>query len=275
MEERGPCRSLLLVCVMAVLPKAALAAQDCQHLTATGNPEYPPYLWRDPENPQRLIGANADLLQHVGKSLGLEVQVLYTGPWSRAQEEVRTGRIDLMAGYFMTQARQQMMDFVNPAFLHTPSVVWVRQDGAFAYQGWADLQGRKGGTLVSNSHGQQFDDYAKAHLNLEAVPSAKQAFEKLLLKRNDYVVYEQYPGMALARTLGMDQKLKVLEPPVASEGLYLALSHHSPCNQPQLRQQLAQKMKEIVDGPLPGQLLERNLERWKRQQKTASQPSTH
>ncbi|WP_027907794.1 substrate-binding periplasmic protein [Pseudomonas taiwanensis] len=272
MDERGPCLAILLVCVLAVLPKTALAARDCHYLTATGNPEYPPYLWRDPDNPRQLIGANADLLLHLGRSLGLEVQVLYTGPWSRAQEEVRTGRIDLMAGYFLTQARQQVMDFVMPAFLHTPSVVWVRQDSVFAYQGWADLQGLKGGTLVSNSHGQQFDDYAKAHLNLEAVPSARQAFEKLLHKRNDYVVYEQYPGMALARTLGMDPLLKVLEPPVASEGLYLALSHQSPCNQPLLRQQLAQKMKAIVDGSLPAQWLEQNLERWKKQQKNAAQP---
>ena len=62
-------------------------------------------------------------------------------------------------------------------------------------------EGRKGGTLVNNSHGQQFDEYAQAHLTLEAVPTARQAFEKLVHKRSAYVVYEQYPGMALARTL--------------------------------------------------------------------------
>jgi len=266
MIECGSGRSWLLSLCLLLLPQLSVAEAGCRQLTATGNPEYPPYLWRDPHNPQALIGANADLLKHLGESLGLKVEVRYGGPWSRAQEEVRTGRIDLLAGYFRTQARQQEMDFISPPFLHTPSVVWVRQDATFAYRGWADLKGLMGGTLVSNSHGQKFDDYANANLTLEAVPSARQAFEKLLHKRNDYVIYEQYPGMALARTLGMEKQLKVLEPPVSSEGLYLALSHDSPCNQPALREQLAQKMKEIASGPLPDQLLEKNLERWQQEQ---------
>ncbi|WP_449434925.1 substrate-binding periplasmic protein [Pseudomonas putida] len=271
MVERCCFRSLLLT--LCLLSPALVAAHEaCHRLTATGNPEYPPYLWRDPHNPRLLIGANADLLKELGKQLGLDVEIIYAGPWSRAQEEVRTGRIDLLAGYFLTHEREQRMDFVKPPFLHTPSVVWVRQEGAFAYRGWADLQERKGGTLVNNSHGQQFDDYAKANLQLEAVPSARQAFEKLLFKRSDYVVYEQYPGMALARTLGMEAKLKVLDPPVSSEGLYLALSHESPCNQPQLREALARKMQEIVASSLPEALLKQNLERWRSQQQGEPAP---
>lgn len=265
MIERCTCRKYLLALTVALLPVVAKAASDCRHLTATGNPEYPPYLWRDPQNPQQLIGANADLLKHLGKELGLVVEVVYTGPWSRAQEEVRTGRIDMLAGYFLTQARAQTMDFIKPAFLITPSVVWVRQGDGFTYGSWADLKGRKGGTLVSNSHGQAFDDYAKANLSLEAVPGVSQAFQKLKLKRNDYVIFEQYPGMALTRSLGLDASLQVLEPPVSSEGLYLALSQHSACNQPKLRQQLAAKMKEIAASPLPQQWVIQNLALWNKQ----------
>ncbi|MGE8168663.1 substrate-binding periplasmic protein [Pseudomonas putida] len=265
MSGRGNLRRFGLLLALCLAPAAVWAQDTCRQLTATGNPEYPPYLWRDPEDPQRLIGANADLLRQVGASLGLEVKVIYAGPWSRAQEEVRTGHIDLLAGYFITQARQQTMNFIRPPFLSTPSVVWVRQDSSLRFQGWDDLKGHKGGTLVNNSHGQQFDDYAKANLTLEAVPTARQAFEKLLLRRSEYVVYEQYPGMALARMLGIDQRLKVLEPAVSSEGLYLALSRASPCNQAQLRQQLAEQMKQVVAGPLPQQLLELNLQRWQQQ----------
>ena len=154
------------------------------------------------------------------------------------------------------------MDFITPPFLHTPSVVWLRQDNAFAYHQWTDLKGRKGGTLVNNSHGQQFDEFARANLILETVPSARQAFEKLMHKRSDYVVYEQYPGMALARTLGIASTVQVLEPPISSEGLYLALSHDSSCNRPHLREALAREMEKIVAGALPQQLLQQNLERW-------------
>ncbi|NIF19845.1 transporter substrate-binding domain-containing protein [Pantoea sp. Cy-639] len=266
MNGRCLYQSVLLALVLVLLPKVAAAEEPCRHLTATGNPEYPPYLWRDPQDPQRLIGANADLLKHVAKDLGLVIDVVYVGPWPRAQEEVNSGRVDLVAGYFRTQERELAMDFISPPFLFNPSVVWVRQGEGFAYRGWADLQGRRGGTLVNNSHGQAFDDYARAHLNLEAVPSATQAFEKLLLKRNDYVIFERYPGLALAHTLGKEKQLQVLEPPVSSEGLYLALSRKSRCNKPELRAQLAQRMEALAAGRLPEQLLTQNFDLWHRQQ---------
>lgn len=256
--------SLLLLSLLA--PVLAGAAGKCERLVATGNPEYPPYLWRDPQHPQKLIGANADLLQQIGEQIGVEIEVMYTGPWSRAQDEVRTGRVDLLAGAFLTLPRLERMDYVHPAFYITPSMVWVRKGHEFPYSGWEDLRGRVGGTLVNNSFGQQFDTFAKANLTLESVPSLTQAFQKLLLGRTEYVLYERYPGLAVANTLGLMEDLQALQPPISSEGLFLTLSHNSACNDPWLRGQLAKKMTELTATGLPEILLQRNLERWKSQQ---------
>jgi polar amino acid transport system substrate-binding protein len=272
MIKRYPGWLAALRAVLCLIPGFALGAPDCSHLTATGNAEYPPYLWRDPQNPQRLIGANADLVKKLGERLGLSIDVLYMGPWSRSQEEVRAGRIDMLAGYFLTQERQQLVDFITPPFLATPTMVWVRRDAGFPYHQWSDLIGRTGGTLVNNSNGQAFDDFANAHLSLEAVPTASQAFQKLILKRNDYVIFEHYPGVALARTLGIEDIVQALEPPVSSEGLYLALSRSSPCITPALRERMAAQMQEIVAGPLPQALVKANLELWNSQQKPPEKP---
>jgi polar amino acid transport system substrate-binding protein len=272
MIERCSCWFLPLVTTLSLISPIAFSADDCSHLTATGNAEYPPYLWRDPANPERLIGANADLIHYLGARLGLEIDVVYAGPWSRAQEEVRTGHVDMLAGYFLTDARQKAVDFVNPPFLFTPSMVWVRKTDPIHYQQWSDLVGRSGGTLVSTSNGQAFDDYAKAHLSLEAVPTANQAFQKLILKRNDYVIFEQYPGLALVRQLGVEGSVQALEPPVSSEGLYLALSKKSTCIDPSLRHRFDAEMNELVSGSMPQTFVERNLERWKQQQLNGSNP---
>ncbi|WP_313740020.1 transporter substrate-binding domain-containing protein [Pseudomonas sp.] len=261
MLERRAC--WLVVWLMGLA--CAQAQENCTELVVTGNPEYPPYLWRDPNVPGHLIGANADLMHYLGSKLGLTVQVRDAGPWPRAQEEVRLGRIDGIAGYFRTDEREQDVDFIQPAFLSTPSMVWVRRDEVFAYRQWSDLKGHTGGTLVDNSYGQAFDEYAQANLDLEPVPSANQAFEKLLHKRNDYLIYERYPGAALAQRLGIDQALRVLEPPISSEGLYLALSKASPCNTQALREKLSALMQGLVDGELAEEWVTHNVERWKGQ----------
>ncbi|MDO9618885.1 MAG: transporter substrate-binding domain-containing protein [Pseudomonas sp.] len=270
MLERGFYRLVLLLFAALLMPAFAVAAGKCERLVATGNPEYPPYLWRDPQNPQQLIGANADLLQHLAKELGVVVDIIYTGPWSRAQDEVRTGRVDLIAGAFLTLPRLGVMDYVHPAFYFTPSVVWVHRGAEFPYAGWDDLRNRTGDTLVNNSFGQAFDAYAKGNLTLEGVASLTQAFQKLLLGRTDYVLYERYPGQALADSLGMQGDLLVLDPPISSEGLYLTLSHNSACNDAWLRGMLAKKMNEAIASGLPDDLLQRNLQRWKDQQLTPS-----
>ena len=270
MRERGLYQSFLLLCGLLLMPAVAVAAGKCERLIATGNPEYPPYLWRDPQNPQQLIGANADLLQHLAKELGVVVDIIYTGPWSRAQDEVRTGRVDLIAGAFLTLPRLGVMDYVHPAFYYTSSVVWVHRGAEFPYAGWEDLRNRTGGSLVNNSFGQQFDAFAKSNLSLEGVSSLTQAFQKLLLGRTDYVLYERYPGQALADSLGIQDDLLVLDPPISSEGLFLTLSHNSACNDAWLRGMLAKKMTEAVASGLPEALLQRNLQRWKEQQPTST-----
>ncbi len=260
-----------LLLLLAMAPGVSYALGKCERLVATGNPEYPPYLWRDPQNPKQLIGANADLLKRIAEELGLKVEIIYAGPWSNAQDEVRAGRVDLLAGAFLTLPRLEVMDYIHPAFLYTTSVAWVRRGKGFPYGGWDDLRGHTGGTLVNNSFGQAFDHFAKENLTLEEVPSLTQAYQKLLLERSEYVLYERYPGLALAETLGMADSLEALEPPISSEGLYLTLSYNSACNEPWLRGQLAKKMTELAAAGVPETLLQRNLERWKQQQ---LQPAT-
>ncbi|WXL24223.1 transporter substrate-binding domain-containing protein [Ectopseudomonas mendocina] len=266
MLKRGLRKCVAVFCGLLLAPVAASAAGKCERLIATGNPEYPPYLWRDPQNPQQLIGANADLLKYVGNELGVKIDVLYTGPWSRAQDEVRTGRVDLIAGAFLTKARLGVMDYIHPAFYTTSNVVWVHSGAEFPYASWEDLKGRTGDTLVNNSFGQEFDAYAKSNLTLEGVSSLTQAFKKLLLGRTDYVLYERYPGQALADSQGLGDNLLVLDPPISSEGLYLTLSHNSACNDAWLRGKLAQAMTEALEKGVPQRLLENNLKLWKEQQ---------
>ena len=238
------------------------AAPSCEKLIASGNPEYPPYLWRNPADPRHLIGANADLLQELGQALGIKIEVIYSGSWARAQNDAYNGRIDLLAGAFLTMERLAKVDYVHPRFFTVPNEVWVAAGHEFAYQGLSDLQGRTGATVVDTSFGQDFDQYAKQNLTLKQLPSLTQAFQMLLLGRVDYVLYERFPGEHLARQLGMSEQLKTLPAPVSSEGLYLALSHNSACNEAQLRGQLAQKMTELTASGRPQVLLQDNIERW-------------
>ena len=253
---------LLLAVFWACMAHTTWAAETCKQMVATGNPEYPPYLWRDGADGSHLVGANADLVQMVAKEIGIPIEVRYVGSWARVQEEARLGRIDLIAGAFFTVDRLTYMDYVYPAFRETHSVLWGRQAAPLKYRQWSDLKNLSGLTVINNSFGEDFDRYAKANLKINTVPSLEQAFKILQLGRVDYLVYEEDPARAYIAKLGIAGLVPV-NPSVSNESLYLTLSHKSPCNTSEVRAALAKAMYNLAKQGVMKKMVESNIQLWK------------
>lgn len=244
---------------------ASTSGDTCTRLVASGNAEYPPYLWRDPDDDAHLIGANAELMQWLAKEVGVPIEVQYIGPWGRVQEEVRLGHVDLIAGAFFTLPRTEYMDYFHPAFQETRSAVWTRQASALKYNRWSDLVGLQGVTVINNSFGEEFDRYAKDRLKLNQVASLDQAIQIVQTGRADYLVYEDSPGQAfLARRNIAD--VKMLATPVAHENLYLTLSHKSACNTPEMRGRIARALYKLGrDNKAMAGYIDKAIQLWRKQ----------
>ncbi|MAB97898.1 MULTISPECIES: transporter substrate-binding domain-containing protein [Pseudomonas] len=248
-----------LICVLSM--PAAMAEMACERMVATGQPDYPPFLWRDPQNPKRLIGAQADLLAHLGKELGIRIDVVYSSSKAKAESEVSSGRVDLLAGASITPQDLEHLDIVYPALFQQADVVWVRNILSFPYIEWADLRERRGAS-VGMDFSPAFKAYASENLSLEQGANLAQLFDKLMAGELDYVVAEREPGQLLANSKGLAKDLLALSPPIESTGLHLAISHNSACNTPWLRGQLAKKMTELAATELPQAWLEQNYILW-------------
>ena len=258
-------RPWTLLMGLTLLPGLALAAGKCERLVITGSPDAPPLLWRDPQDPTRLIGATADVLQQVGKDLGLKIDLLYGGKRSLALDEVRSGRMDILADAPLNLGELDTLDYIHPALVQTDYLVWTRKDSTLAYTTAADLHGHKGAASERARLSAAFETFAGQQLTLQRLPSLTPAFQKLLLGEVDYVLAGRYSGMAMAQTLGMSNDLIAHEVPIDQPGLYLAISHNSACNDPWLRGQLAKKMTELPASGVVQAATQRNLERWKAQ----------
>ena len=255
----------ILLCGAMALPSLSVAeARDCEKLRATGNPEYPPYLFRENDGNSALVGANAEIMRLIAEKLGVEIDVSYTGPWSRAQKEVKQGRFDLLAGAFFTVPRAQYMDYIYPPFLTTKSVVWMNKAKPFDYQRREDLIGHTGTTVIHNSFGEEFDEFAKASLNLNGVAGLRQAFDMLVLGRVDYLLYENSPAQAYSITWGVNDKVIVVGEEISAEGLYLTVSHRSICNTGALRGKLTKALRELTESGEAQKALEHGLALWQK-----------
>ncbi len=257
---------------LALLPGLVAAAGKCERLVVTGSPDAPPYLWQDPQNPKQLMGASADLLQQVAKDLGIKVQLLYAGKRSQALDEVRSGRMDMLADAPLTFNELENLDYIYPPLLENDYLVWTRKGSTLFYNEAQDLHGHTGGLSEKSRMTEAFGTFAEQQLTLTRTANLTQAFQKLLLGEVEYVLAGRYSGMAAAQALGMANDLLTFEQPIDRPGLFLAVSHNSACNDPWLRGQLAKKMTELPASGLTEAVLQRNIERWKAQQQQPQQP---
>ncbi|MFY0727807.1 substrate-binding periplasmic protein [Pseudomonas sp. NFX15] len=258
---------------LALVPALSFAAGKCERLVVTGSPDAPPYLWQDPQNPKHLIGASADLLQQVAGELGLKVELLYAGKRAQALDEVRSGRMDMLADAPLTVSELETLDYIHPPLLENDYLVWTRKDSTLAYNEAQDLHGHPGAVSEKSRMTQEFTTFAGQQLTLTRTPNLTQAFQKLLLGEVEYVLAGRYSGRATAQALAIGADLYARSLPVDRPGLYLAISHDSACNDPWLRGQLAKKMTELPASGLTEAVLQRNIERWTAQQKqTPQQP---
>jgi len=260
--------SALIALLLAVPLAANAAAAKCDRLIATGGSDNPPFLWRDPQNPKRLMGANADLLKQITDSLDLKLELLYTGDADAALEQVRSGRVDLLADAVLAPGELAYLDFVHPAVATLQLSAWVRHAPGFLYSGPAELAGRSGMYVKSA----RFDANSKrlpAELRLQAAPSLADALQQLLAGKTDYVLHERYSAVARAGKQGLLDRIQRLDPPVSTSGMHIAIAHDSACNGPWLRGQLAIKMTELRAAGVPQRLIVENIERWKQQRSTS------
>lgn len=239
-------------------------AEGCERLIASGNPEYPPYLWRDPQGDSRLIGANAELMKLLSAEIGIPIDVRHIGSWARVQEEMKNGNIDLIAGAFLTNERLSYMDYIRPTIATTRSVVITLPDSALRYQRWSDLAGLSGVTVVNNSFGEEFDRYAEKNLSIEGVSKLENGLQMLAHKRADYLIYEDAPARAFAARLDI-KGLREADQSISNEDLYLTLSHRSACNSGALRGRLAQAMTKFAKDKVMEGLIAEAIKAWQAQ----------
>ena len=256
MRRAHPLKFACLALLLS-LPLAASAVGKCDRVIATGAADNPPFLWRDPENPKRLVGANADLLKSIADSLGLKLDVIYTGGADQALEEVRSGRVDLLLDATLDAEKLAVLDFVHPSITPLQTVAWVRHDPGFLYAGREDLQGRRGLFVAGKAFA------APPALKLQVAPDLAKGARSVLADEADYVLHERYGAIARLGSLGLLDDLQRLDPPVGTRGMHLAVAHDSACNDPWLRGQLAIKMTELRAADVPRRLLSENLLRWR------------
>lgn len=248
--------SIPLILCFTLLPVRSPAADSCEHLVAIGVGERAPYHWQNPSSPQPQ-GASVALLQQVAAELGLTVEILTADSLEQAEREAISGRVDLLIDAELRPELLAGLDFLEPPLHQAPVVAWVARERTFPFQGWEDLQGRRGVHIDPADSGNGDES-----LQLGSHEDFGQELRSLLEGNSDYVLFEHALGQLEVLRQGLADQVEVLMPALYTRPRYLALSHNSACNAPELRSGLTVALQGLARED-SGTLMVRNfLRQW-------------
>ena len=193
-------------------------------LIASGHGEYPPFMYREGKN---IVGVGVDITKLIFSELNIHVNSTYVGAWSRVQRKAKAGDIDLIVGIYKTDERLTYLDYPQEPYIAEPVGLFFYHKNPIDYKNWQDLIGLKGGTVLGESFGQEFDNFAKKHLNIIRLSGITQSFKMLKRNRLQYSLYALYPGLIKINDTNM--KGQIISSPnyISTQNAYQAFSKKS------------------------------------------------
>ena len=243
----------------ASLLGSAAAAQRCEKVVVSADPEFPPYAWYDG---QTLRGASVDVVLAVLQAIKLPYELRYVGPFVRVLQNARLGDVDIVTELKRNAEREQYLLYAETPIFTNPTSVFVRQDQLINFSHREDLQGLHGGVTHGTRFGDGLDEFIQSRLTVEVGPGIKENFLKLDAHRIDYFISPHYPALSHLISNGNEAKYRVLKPYVAEAFNYVGWSRRSLCLG--RLEEFDAMLKRYLAGINPSRAVSENFENWRR-----------
>ena len=156
------------------------------------------------------FGFAIDVMNEVAALAGLTVDYLIADNIVAAGEKVQSGEADVAPNVGILRKRTDRYAFTAP--VETFAISLFVRDGNQSITGVADLVGRRLGVVDRNIGVLMFGE--RRDIDVRVDPDLKSALFNLLSGNVDALVYPQPAVLALARKLGIEDKLKIVGPPL-------------------------------------------------------------
>ncbi|WP_205743330.1 transporter substrate-binding domain-containing protein [Geobacter sp. FeAm09] len=212
--------TLVLAAVLAADHGGAQAGREAsapegRKVIAAVPADFPPTYYRDGRTGQA-AGFAVDVMNAVARRAGIRVEYVFGQAWDEIQEMVLSGKADVIPNLTMDAARQRRFIFTSPVETLPVSLV-VRQE--------EKIDRLERGMKVGVMKGSVSLAYLLERGDIVPIPydSLQKLLFDLLSGRLDIIMTAAPNLMKLAMEAGIEDKLKVLEPPLIEAKRGMAL----------------------------------------------------
>lgn len=205
--------------------------------------DYPPFYFEDAGG---MRGAAYEIAAEVARQQGYRFEI-ERRPWKRIQAGLKTGEIEMMILYFKTPERADDVIYAEFPHIYEASALFVESSSSIAFTGdLGALRAYRFGSVRGYSHGEVYDH--STVLSKQEVNNEQQLIRVLVNGRVDVAVCNPQAIRFYAKQMGMEERIRFLEPAVAVEPNYLAFSKARP-NATKLAKAFSDGLREFMRTP--------------------------
>ncbi|MBF0109185.1 MAG: transporter substrate-binding domain-containing protein [Magnetococcales bacterium] len=200
--------ALVMILSIVIAASPSRANETPRKITAAVLRDFPPLYSLDAEG--RPQGFAIDLLSLVAREADLEVRYLVVENWSEAMQEVREGRADLIPGIGISPERKA--EFLLSEEMETvPVSIFVRSENQ-SITSLKTLAGQRTAVIKESAASTQLAQ--QKEIKLIPFSGIEPALFSLLAGEVDALIVPQPMLLAKARRLDLEERIKVVGPPV-------------------------------------------------------------
>jgi polar amino acid transport system substrate-binding protein len=174
-------------------------------------------------------GAAEEIVGTALSRIGLAHEVRFAGPFKRMLAAAEAGEIDIVVESKRLPEREIFLAY-------SPQPIFINSIAIFYHKGRTlrlhrreDLIGLRGGIVLGNRFGGDFDEFLQTRLSYETVPHFESAFNMLAEDRLDYFVTSYYPGMFYLKRHHLQEKFLTAPFFAVQTENFVAMSKKSTC----------------------------------------------
>ncbi|MFD2207724.1 substrate-binding periplasmic protein [Kiloniella antarctica] len=216
-----------LIIALYFLPFSSSYTDDqCKVFSGNGINNWYPFSYRDIDG--KLTGIVVDGAHEALKRIGLSIEIAPDKPWKRIMYDLEQGKVDMVLGAYWNSERAETYYYSEQ--LGTDELrVFVKEEKQFPLNSSEDLIGRSGMIILGGSLGDEFDSFAKKHLNFIEVPQSDTIVLMLQNGRADYGILGYVEGLLHVQDLNLKGKIVPLDLPILSNSMHVLINKNAKC----------------------------------------------
>lgn len=216
-----------LPALLLLISPAIGAVEQCKELKVAFAQDWFPVSFIETTKEKKVRGVAVDIISAIADDNNIALKVVNPISWKQANQKMDDGDIDVLAGHFWSEHRNNNWHISKPLFNSDIRVFYLSNKKKLEQIN--DLIGLTGMRPAGATYGDELDEFIANKLSVSEMRNNTTMVLSLYKQQADFAIMERLDGLAHIFRLGLQEKVAISEFSLSELTVHFSFSKRSPC----------------------------------------------